>query len=186
MLEKTFLPRAAIFMKVGYHSLEDLSSIVIRKREEEDRCGFFFWGYGGTVCHPLKQVQPFAEEYASEGLWLLMIATPSRFEGNPTRAEEFSVDNVTWKPLPSCALVTGSKYALVCQHLEKVNLQIDLGWYSIGIGPSKGKPLLNYLRNRVDKACGVLNPKEVVNTSGKMVNIAFRAKLVEPLAVFLR
>src|SRR5438477_290714 len=54
------LPDRFLFMKVGNHANETWEQILERKRKEYDRTGRTFWGYGGTTCHPLGVVQPFA------------------------------------------------------------------------------------------------------------------------------
>jgi hypothetical protein len=51
-----------LFMKIGGHGDETLHQILERKRKEYNDTGISFWGYGGTACHPLKQVRPFALE----------------------------------------------------------------------------------------------------------------------------
>ena len=50
-----------VFMKVGQHAGEDFESIIKRKTEEIKNTGMSFWGYGGPMCHPTKQIQPFAK-----------------------------------------------------------------------------------------------------------------------------
>src|SRR5688500_12874431 len=101
--EDNTLPRAAVLMKIGYHVNEELTEIILRKQVEENDCGIFYWGYGGTLCHPTKQVVPFAQDFFREDitLWLLMNVTPSRFIASPTKATEFSSDGETWHSLPS-------------------------------------------------------------------------------------
>ena len=55
-------PHAAIVMKVGFHAGEEWNEIIARKQGEISSTGVTFWGYGGSACHPLRQVQPFAHE----------------------------------------------------------------------------------------------------------------------------
>ena len=56
-----------IVMKYGVHASEDVESIVVRKMQEVQVAKKMFWGYGGVLCHPLKQVQPFLRENCSKG-----------------------------------------------------------------------------------------------------------------------
>ena len=49
-------------MKVGLHAQESIEDIVKRKQREFEDTGSIFWGYGGSTCHPLTMVQPFAKE----------------------------------------------------------------------------------------------------------------------------
>ena len=54
------LPKSVVFMKVGNHAGETFEQILERKNSEFAKAGKIFWGYGGTACHPIQQVQPFA------------------------------------------------------------------------------------------------------------------------------
>jgi hypothetical protein len=178
--------KTVLFMKVGFHVNEGLEEIILRKQMEERECGVFYWGYGGTLCHPLKQVIPFARQSSAESLtlWLLMSITSSRFESSSTEAREFSADGDSWYTLPPHAKITGSRYALVCKDLEPVNLSVDLSQYSVAIGPSRDRPVSKYLRSRVDKACAFWEPNP--ETPEKCLTVSFRARLVPPFAVFVR
>ncbi len=50
-------------MKYRVHASEKVESIIQRKsKEHEGIKQTFWWGYGGKVCHPIKQVQPFVKE----------------------------------------------------------------------------------------------------------------------------
>ena len=127
-----------ILMKIGYHSDENLDDIIKRKLEE-DKHGPFFWGYGGMVCHPVNQVQPFAEFTVERKtkLYLLMALTPSKFITNPDVLTQYSADRIVWENVPSYAHITGSKYALVCKNLQKISMSINLNDYIVGVGPKK-------------------------------------------------
>ena len=177
-----------LIMKVGFHTDETLEDIVSRKKKENLH-GPFFWGYGGTVCHPKNQVQLFAEEAQARGqkVYLLMSFTPSKFTASPTVSSHYSADNVTWKPVPDYALITGSKYALVCRGIYEVNVEINLSEYVVGVGPNKGIRVPDYLRKRVDKACAIHKPLgDVQDTQERLLKIQYVSELVEPYAVFLR
>jgi len=179
-------PDAALFMKVGFHASEGIEAILKRKMLEEDAYGFFFWGYGGSVSHPTKQVVPFALGAIRNQStpWLLMSMTQSRFDGDSDRASEFSIDGHKWFSIPSKALVTGSRYALLCQRLEHVSFSVDLAEYAVAVGPSKGRLVSEYLRARVDKACAYRR----VNGSHTqtLITVSLRARLMPPYAVLLR
>lgn len=56
-----------IYMKYGVHAGHTVEEIIARKSEEYHRTGKMFWGYGGTICHPTKQVQPFVRDIISRG-----------------------------------------------------------------------------------------------------------------------
>ena len=56
-----------VYMKVGTHANEPLDQILDRKLKEIDEAGVAFWGYGGSTCHPVTTVQPFARTFAEEG-----------------------------------------------------------------------------------------------------------------------
>lgn len=179
-------PSAALFMKVGYHASEDLDSILRRKLLEEHTYGFFFWGYGGSVSHPTRQVIPFALGAVRRRMipWLVLSMTPSRFDGESRSATEFSIDGSEWYAIPERTLVTGSRYALLCQRLEHVSFKINLSEYSVAVGPSKGRRVSEYLRARVDKACAYRRGEGA--ESSTMLMVSLRAQLMPPYAVLIR
>jgi hypothetical protein len=174
--------KPAIVMKVGVHAGEAWDSIVSRRQAEERIAGVTFWGYGGSVCHPITQVRPFVEQ-VGETVEVLMIRTPSDFMGVASPAREMSIDGVRWEPLPEGIWVTGSKYALVIRSLRPSDGLVDLGAYEVGIGRMTGLPLSDYLRSRVDKACARPTP---VPTSPRLLPLVLRAELAVPYAVLLR
>lgn len=185
MLESS-APDAALFMKVGFHAAEDIHAILRRKLYEEHTYGFFFWGYGGSISHPTKQVIPFAlgavQKQATP--WLLMSMTQSRFDGDADPASEFSIDGKEWYSIPSRALVTGSRYALLCQRLEHVSFSVNLAEYAVAVGPSKGRLVSEYLRARVDKACAYRRANgDKIKT---LLTVSMRARLMPPYAVLIR
>ncbi len=83
-----------VYMKVGTHARESLPDIIDRKRREIADAGYALWGYGGSTCHPLTSVQPFARDFIQRGgiIYLVMQPMESKHFAIPDRAEEFSVD----------------------------------------------------------------------------------------------
>ena len=180
--------RCIVLMKVGYHTDETLDDIIERKANEEEECGKIFWGYGGTVCHPLTQIKPFVRRALDQALrpMLVMAFTPSRFaKADSEWAREMSVDNKVWTRIPASAYVKGSRYAIICRNFERVNMQIDLRAYEVAVGQKKGMQLSEYIRHRVDKACAFL-VREPHQEGAKGLGISYVADLVEPYAVFVR
>ena len=182
-----------ILMKVGYQTGETLSQIVARKSQEELDTGSIFWGYGGKVCHPLKQIRPFATEIEKAGgrLSLVMIETSSKFDSWRKPALEYSIDNrhIEWQPIPKGISVTGSEFAIVCKNLQRVSeLHLDLSIYNVGIGQRRNTPLEDYFKGRTDKACASRNnPSELMRTNTRPpIKIAYIADIIEPYAVMLR
>ncbi len=173
-------------MKVGFHGQESLSEIVARKVEEEARAGRIFWGYGGSLCHPAKQVLPFVKRVLSSGtaVRLVMPTTVSKCEIAPTESREFSEDGLVWQPLPKGVSVRACRYALVIRNLRVLEEFVDLSQFSVGIGPNMGKPLSDYIRGRVDKACAY--PCQCEARVATPVRVGLVADLVAPFAVFLR
>lgn len=145
-----------IVMKYGVHASEDVESIVVRKMQEVQVAKKMFWGYGGVLCHPLKQVQPFLRENCSKGekTYLLLSETLSRFDNTPSEAGFYSFNKIEWDSVPKGIKILGSKYAIICKNIIVCDFFIDLANYVIPIGNSKGKILSDYMRGRVDKACG--------------------------------
>ena len=148
------IPNRFIFMKVGNHAGEKWESILERKRAEIDKTGMSFWGYGGTACHPLNQVQPFARLTLKEQGQISLIMIPVDSNAGPEEliAIEYSADGTHWQKIPDDINVTGSRYALVLCAIESVDLEIDLSEFEVGVGPSRGKPAHEYVQRRIDKA----------------------------------
>jgi len=68
------VPSAFVFMKIGNHAGETFKSILRRKNQEYRKTGRIFWGYGGSACHPINQVQPFVRIYEKQNgsIYVLM------------------------------------------------------------------------------------------------------------------
>jgi hypothetical protein len=179
-----------IFMKVGNHAREPLSDIVVRKRKEIEDAGYALWGYGGNTCHPLTTVQPFAHAYERRGrvIYLCMEPMESHHFAVPERAEEYSVDGVTWEAVPESINVRGSRYALKIDGLEVEEFDLPLWRTRVASGHSVGLPGSQYIYGRVDKAClGVVDEADVTATGEhRVVHIGLVARLLEPYAVFVR
>ena len=177
-----------IFMKVGVHAQEDLASIIKRKREEIEKAGVSFWGYGGNTCHPLTAVQPFMEAAtkSTATVRLLMQEINSHHYADPVRAESYSSDGITWKEIPKAIHVLGSRYALVLSTLEEIDLDVSLDDTRVAIGRLVGKVGAEYIRGRVDKACLTFQPAGTGGDKGDQVHLALAAKLAAPYAVLLK
>jgi hypothetical protein len=178
-----------VFMKVGRHAGEDLQEILDRKKQELERAGRIFWGYGGGTMHPIEKVQPFVRSRIEQGggqIKLLMTSIVSRHPDTDAVAKEFSRDGLHWEPIPEGVEVRGSRYALVIGEIERGDLDVDFDAYQVGAGPSAGKPAAGYIRGRVDKGC--LDPGAALRSGegGHPIHIDFAAKLVDPYAVLLR
>jgi hypothetical protein len=179
-----------LFMKVGVHGGESLDSIVNRKRREQADHGYFLWGYGGTLCHPQTQVDPFVErathEAVGESVMVVMIPTLSRHLGRENVATHYSSDRREWRALKGSQVVTASRFALVCRNLVSPEqpCAVNLAAYAVAVGPSQGKPVSHYLRGRVDKACA----ERATGDDGREVDaqVILTAELVHPFAVCLR
>lgn len=173
-----------IIMKCGTHASEKIEDIFKRKKEEEQKTGYIYWGYGGTLCHPLNQVQPFCND--NNKIYLLLTPTSSELNNEPKRSNYFSIDNKTWESIDTNVNVYGSKYALVIKNLQKCDFDINLSDYEIAIGKSKGKNLTNYLNGRVDKACASERKKCNISTESKKIKIVMIAELINPYSVFVK
>lgn len=169
-------------MKVGFHGIESLEAIFERKMDEERRFGNVLWGYGGTLCHPLRVVQPFAS-FAQMSTKVVLIATPSPFVSDGNYATEWSEDGTAWREFTS-PRVMDSRFALVLKNLRFAEERLDLSLYEVAIGPSEGKILSEYLRFRVDKAIG--RRSEVPASQQKLVSVAAVADLAPPYAILVR
>lgn len=176
-----------IYMKYGVHASETVAQIIARKEEEIKSCGWSCWGYGGTLCHPITQVQPFVQRNAQHGkkTYVVMEYTQSELWNTSARAVEYSTDKETWCCFPNAINVYGSKYALCFKDIQKCNFELDLNAYEIAVGASRGKILGEYIKARVDKGCAdrVTAQKR---QEKRIVHISLIAELVEPFAVFVR
>ncbi len=185
MMEHVSRGDAILFMKVGTHANEPLEEIIERKRREITDAGYSLWGYGGNTCHPRTMVQPFAKSHSDGGRIIRLCMQPmaSKHFADPVRAEEFSADGPTWKPIPDDINVRGSRYALCLDSLTSVDWDLSLDATEVALGRSKGLRGSAYIKGRVDKAC-----LEVVDGGGHepAVHIGLVATIVEPYAVFLR
>jgi hypothetical protein len=148
------------------------------------------WGYGGNTCHPLKMVQPFAEDVAKRGepIFLCMQEMESNHYAEPLRASEYSSDGVNWSEIPLPVNVLGSRYALVIDKLHEDVFQFHLDQTRVPVGPSTGRLGSDYIKGRVDKAClQVLDAPQISNeVARKEVKINLVAELRPPYAVYLR
>ena len=174
-----------IIMKYGVHAQEDVQNIIIRKKREYNEVGKIFWGYNGVLCNPRTQVLPFLEENQKKGeeTYLLLVRTFSDYTGEGYKGKQFSYDKKEWKEIPKGINVIGSKYAIICDDLIECNLQINLNNYTVAVGKSFQRPLQEYFRGRVDKACALYN----VNTHSKnqtFVQISFYSKVYS--AVYIK
>lgn len=180
-----------LFMKVGTHANEGLEDIIARKQKEIQDVGFAMWGYGGNTCHPTTMVQPFAHEHENSGepIVLCMEQMESSHFAEPIRADEYSVDGVTWHNVPDGINALGSRFALKIEDLQSVEFDLPLAATEVAVGRSAGKIGSEYVKGHVDKAClNVHTEPRLLNDpqQGKIIKIGLTAKLIEPYAVFLR
>ena len=182
------VPEAFMFMKVGDHAKEDFDSILRRKNQEFERMGRIFWGYGGMACHPLRQVQPFARIQVKKygAVYILMEKIDSHADPDIVPATMYSEDGVNWNKIPDGIEVIGSRYALILDEIKPGDLEISVGNYEVGIGPSRGKNASEYIQGHVDKACLVSTSKRISSVEPKIKRIEICAKLLEPYAVILK
>jgi hypothetical protein len=176
-----------IFMKIGLHAQESIEDIVKRKKQEFEKAGSIFWGYGGNTCHPTSMVQPFAKEVSSRkgAVLLVMHKMNSKHSAPPALAKEYSDDGINWQPIPKGIEVRGSRYALVLDRLDDTNVELPLGQLGVAIGRSRGAIAESYLRGHVDKGCFELL-KEVHSPTKETKHIDLVAPVKAPYAVFLR
>lgn len=177
-----------VFMKVGTHAREPLSDIIARKRQEIDDAEYALWGYGGSTCHPLTSVQPFARDFIQRNgvIYLVMQPMESKHFAIPDRAEEFSADGAHWEEVPPAINVCGSRFALAIDSLEEDEFELPLGHTRVAVGNQVGRRGDRYIRGRVDKACleVVKDPEDA--DEAPAVHIGLVARVVEPYAVLLR
>lgn len=176
-----------LYMKVGVHANESLADIIARKREEIQKAGVSFWGYGGSSCHPYNAVQPFVREETEKGttVRLLMQEITSRHFATGL-AKEFSPDGRNYYPIPKGVNVLGSRYALVLSSLDEIDDALSLSDTVVGVGAKRGLSGDKYIRGHVDKACLVYQPGSGMPGTRDDIALSLSAKLVDPYAVVLR
>ncbi|MGB8768940.1 MAG: hypothetical protein WCC92_04955 [Candidatus Korobacteraceae bacterium] len=178
-----------LYMKVGTHADEPLDKIFARKMKEIEAEGVAFWGYGGSTCHPVTMVQPFAKSFEEQGgsIYLCMQPMESRHFAPSVRAEEFSVDGIKWQPISPAINVTGSRYALIIKNLHKEEFELPLTRTRVALGNNMGAVGSKYIRGRVDKACLEVTGSAPGGEGNEvLVDIGLVAELVKPYAVFVR
>ncbi|MGI6108128.1 MAG: hypothetical protein ACOX8B_09395 [Lachnospiraceae bacterium] len=184
--------RNIVIMKYGVHVSESIDSIITRKMDELQNTGVMYWGYGGTVCHPRTQVQPFVKANFEKGedTYLLLVRTPSENHSQSARMEYYTEDGTLWEKFPEGINVLGSKYAIVCESLNNCDIRLDLSAYRVAAGRSAGKSLAEYLRGRVDKACAVLTGQSDENADqgngSRFVQVSYWGRINYPGAVFCK
>ena len=136
--------------------------------------------------HPVRCVQPFAKLWVQKegAIQIIMERIDSRADPDVLPANEYSVDGIEWESLPTGVVVTGSRYAIVLDEITPGQLDLDLGQFEVGIGPSRGRNGAEYVKGRVDKGCFVATQSS--NNIPNIRKIGFQARLVEPYAVMLR
>jgi hypothetical protein len=179
-----------LYMKVGNHASESLDTILKRKLKEIEDEGIAFWGYGGSTCHPTTVVQPFAKSFEAEGgtIYLCMEPMESKHFALSVRAEEFSMDGISWEPIPAGINLRGSRYAVVIRGLREEKFELPLSQTRVALGNSRGAPGSKYISGRVDKACLEITgyPAQNGSTEMPMRPIGLVAEIVKPYAVFVR
>ncbi|MBP0624013.1 hypothetical protein [Cupriavidus consociatus] len=190
MMDDTLKHAGLIFMKVGLHAQESIEDIIKRKQREYEEAGSIFWGYGGSTCHPVTMVQPFAKAIQAQGQDVLIVMQKmnSKHAAPPEVAKEYSDDGVDWKPIPKGIEVRGSRFALVLDELRLDEFEVDLGELAVGVGPSRGKRGDKYLINQADKGCFVYSEREIPVAPEERVikSIGLVARVKSPFAVFVR
>jgi hypothetical protein len=189
-MTEIILPGSGILlMKVGTHAQEPLEDIIARKTKEIEDAGYALWGYGGNTCHPGTMVQPFAKTFEERGktIYLCMQEMDSKHFAERLRADQFSVDGITWKDIPTAINVLGSRYALAIKALRKEEFDLPLALTKVAIGPSQGRIGDKYISGRVDKACFEIIPSAAgAGGLSNTMKINLVAELVAPYAVYLR
>jgi hypothetical protein len=177
-----------LFMKVGTHANEGLGDILKRKKKEIQDGGFAMWGYGGSTCHPLSVVRPFAEMFQrqSEPIRLVMEEIDSHHFAEQIAADQYSVDGHEWIDIDTRVhQVLGSRYALFINNLRLEDIRLPLEHSRVALGACEGRRGDEYVKGRVDKACLIYDPTQSQGES-TVKKIGLVADIVTPYAALLR
>lgn len=175
-------------MKAGPHSGYDLDEIFTMKKEEERLHGKFFWGYAGTLCHPIKIhafVSQSLNEYGNAPM-LVLTTTSSKYFSDLGTIKEYSLDGKDYWPLPAGVFLTGCTFVVIGTNLERVDFTVDLNRYNVADGKNVGRPLGHLIRYHVNKGCAILSPNRVVPIEPKYARVSYIAQLVTPYCAFVR
>jgi hypothetical protein len=176
--------KAIIFMKAGPHSGDALKDIIKMKLEEQTKFGRFYWGYSGSLCHPYR-VQEFAQNAVKNGTLPLLVLSPTKSAydlGGIKKVHEYSIDNKKWDELPAGVYLWNCRFAVIASRLREVDLYIDLNEY-VTAARTATRPLGEYLKYRVNKACAFLKGK---SDHPCLTRISYIAELVFPYCIYLR
>jgi hypothetical protein len=180
--------KTILLMKAGPHSGYDLDEIFTMKKKEERLHGKFFWGYAGTLCHPIK-IRSFVKKSLrdyNKTPALVLMTTSSKYFSNSPIIKEYSVDGKYYYPIPDGIILTGCTFVIIGKDLKKVNINIDLNKYYVADGKNRGKPLGECIRYHVNKGCAILSPHSITSTAPKYGRISYIAQLAEPYCAFVR
>lgn len=181
-----------VLMAYGTHAGEGPDCIISRKKNELIKTGRVFWGYNGTLCHPINQIQPFLQENIEndQQTYLALVQTQTYLEQHNVvnvinnRAILYSEDRIDWLPIPSGNNVIGSKYAVICSSFEKCNIAVDLSQYRMMYGTYAGKRASDFWGWRKNKACCRYSDVDIDIATPKIVTISVLAKIEK--AVFIQ
>ena len=174
-----------MLMKFGTHGNASPHQIILDKTSDLLASGVFFWGYGGSTCHPENQVQPFLNQVAKNGENVYLVLSPiaSVWDGNASQRSLFSRNFEDWIRLPDGVTVSGSKYAVICDEITICEEVIDLSNYEVSVGPHAGRPVSSYLRGRNTKACASRSKNAPVSAN-KFLRVQAFCRIVD--AVYLK
>lgn len=183
-----------ILMKSGSYCGYGLEEIIEIKQKEEKEIGKFFWGYSGVFCRP-DLIKAFASsaKQNKKKVFVLFTETKSSYKTDGEgKFAEFSEDKLKWSPLPKEVLLVGNTkkphFAICGKNLKKADLKIDLSQYQVflksGLFLELNKNLADYLKYRVDKACGIYSPKKT--SENKIIKIDYVCELAEPYCVYIK
>src|SRR5439155_17647612 len=113
-------------------------------------------------------------------IWVALVTTPSQHLDGGRLATDMSLDGRDWFPLPTAIAVRASKYALVRRSLRRADEEVDLSSYAVAVGAKAGTPIGEFLRGRVDKACGLAKEAGLPQ---RLTRVAYVAEIVAPYAV---
>lgn len=181
-----------LLMKIGPYCGYSLREIIEIKKKEEKKIGMFYIGYSGVFCRPNK-IQEFVSQAIlnKENVKVLFIETKSSFNTSKVdRFTKYSSDNYEWENLSKDVLLVGNKsrkhFAICGKNLKEEDFRLDLNQYCIlnGMFPNKAKPLGDYFKYRVDKACGYYISSNRLDK--KEVQVKYSCDLVSPFSVYIQ
>lgn len=145
-----------LYLKYAVFEGEDRQALFARKYREIEKCGRFFWGYGGGDITP-SMLKPLLSRLKESGqeIVALFSQTKTTLKHHMPRGERFSHDKTHWEKLPAGITTHSRNLAFVFTDLREEIFDLNLYDYKNVVGKKTGLYLPDYLVYPIHKAVAV-------------------------------